>query len=66
MTIYEASDYLGVPVAQLIRWAGFGVGPKYLGHPLAPQAMRYERADLDGWKNAHKSAEVPKNTGLYA
>jgi hypothetical protein len=56
MTIYEASDYLGVPVAQLIRWAGFRVGPKYLGHPLAPQAMQYERADLDSWKESKRDA----------
>lgn len=52
MSVYEAAEYLGVPVAQLIRWAGFGVGPAYTGHPLAPKRMEYQQVDLDRWKAA--------------
>ncbi len=49
MTIEEAAKYVGVPVVQLIRWAGFHVGPKFTGHPLAPKNMHYEQRDLDEW-----------------
>lgn len=52
LTLAEAAKYVGVPEAQLVRWAGFGVGPAYQGHPLVPKGMRYQRSDLDEWRDS--------------
>ena len=50
MNLSEAAKYLGVPQAQLIRWAGFNVGPSYVsGHPIAPQTLVYDKKDLEEW-----------------
>lgn len=57
MGLHEASAYLGVPQAQLLRWAGNGVGPKHIGNPLVPKSMRYESRELDRWKNGRGTTE---------
>jgi hypothetical protein len=48
--LYEASNYLGVPSAQLLRWAAQGVGPEFSGHPLRPKHIQYTRRSLDLWR----------------
>ncbi len=50
LSIHEASRLVGVPVAQLVRWAGFGVGPPFSGHPLTPNRMQYDADKLKEWK----------------
>jgi hypothetical protein len=52
MSVEEAAKYLGVPPVQLIRWAGFHVGPPFVGHPLAPKTMHYDQRQLNAWKAA--------------
>lgn len=49
LNLNEASDYLGIPEAQLVRWALQDVGPNFSGHPLRPDRLSYSQADLDGW-----------------
>lgn len=46
MPIGEAADFLGVPQAQLRRWALQGIGPKFEGHALHPDRMQYSYDDL--------------------
>lgn len=49
LTPEEASKHLGVPAAQLKRWALNKKGPRNRGTYLNP---RYERDELDAWKSA--------------
>jgi len=49
VSISEAASYLGVPRAQLLRWAQQSTGPKFVGHPLRPDRMEYSQQDLDNW-----------------
>lgn len=46
LTPGEAAAYAGVPVAQLLRWAIEGVGPRNAGTRRKP---RYERDRLKQW-----------------
>lgn len=57
MPICEAAERLGVPRAQLERWALQGVGPKFNGHPMRPDRMEYGEAELLNWSRA-KLAEL--------
>lgn len=49
MSIAEASSYLGIPRAQLLRWASQNTGPKFHGHPLRPDHIEYTQDELDRW-----------------
>ena len=46
----SAASYLGLPKAQLLRWAQQGTGPDHSGHPLRPDRMTYATSDLETWK----------------
>lgn len=61
LTVEHAAAVLGAPRAQLIRWALQGVGPAYTGHPLNPNGMRYEQAELERWKSAQKQTHGHQN-----
>lgn len=46
LTIEQLSEYLKVPTATIYAWRHEGVGPRAL---KAGRALRYRRADVDGW-----------------
>ena len=56
MTISEAAEHLGVPQAQLLRWAGwrlegYDYGPDFVGHPYSPGSLSYDPAEIDDWQS---------------
>jgi hypothetical protein len=55
LTPEEAAPIIGVPAAQLKRWAWDRVGPKNSGTRYKP---RYHEGDLRGWKASRKSGGV--------
>lgn len=46
LTPEQASEKIGVPAAQLKRWACTNQGPRNAGNWLTP---KYEEADLEEW-----------------
>lgn len=56
MSITQAAAYLGMPKAQLERWAVAGAGPAFSGHPLSPERMTFGVAELDAWRNRQAAA----------
>ena len=47
LTVKEAAGYLKLGKPTLDRYRVLGGGPRYL--KISPGAVRYRRADLDGW-----------------
>ncbi len=47
LTPTQASEIIGVPVVQLLRWAYLGQGPKHLGTKYKPV---YGEDELRRWK----------------
>lgn len=50
MTTYEAADFLGFTAGTLRVWRSLGKGPSYY---KVGNTVRYERDDLEAWKNAN-------------
>lgn len=53
LTPDEASQIVGVPIAQLLRWAWLGVGPKNIGTRWKP---KYDEDELRGWLASHNNS----------
>lgn len=45
-----ASEYIGVPVGTLAQWRYLKTGPRFI---RAGRMIRYRKADLDAWLDAH-------------
>lgn len=57
LSLEEASAHLGVPAAQLLRWACQGVGPEFIGHPLRPKRMLYPMRSLEAWQREKRAGQ---------
>jgi hypothetical protein len=59
LTCEETSQYLRVPLSQLIKWRQAGTGPTYI--KARRSTILYSVADLDSWLSARRRTRINDN-----